>query len=288
MRNEGNAIMPYGNCIDVTIPADIFQEVNNMSDNLENLPNNEENNEDVMKIEIDSITEENENGEVVEILDKEQKKKNSLVKEIFDWVVSIASAIAIVLLLHIFVFVQVTVSGSSMDPTLKDKDRLIAVRFMYEPRYSDIVVVDPYLKEGTVKGKTMFNRVLYIKRVIATGGQTIDLRDGKVYIDGKLLEEDYIADFKDYILTCVVKPCYRILVIGKQFIKFVYRFYRNYKVIAEAVTLVALIFYLCFSCALCELEAVAAHEHHCILSDNEISSVKDGSLVINSHSIGGL
>ena len=194
MRNEGNAIMPYGNCIDVTIPADIFQEVNNMSDNLENLPNNEENNEDVMKIEIDSITEENENGEVVEILDNEPKKKKSLVKEIFDWVVSIASAIAIVLLLHIFVFVQVTVSGSSMDPTLKDKDRLIAVRFMYEPRYSDIVVVDPYLKEGTVKGKTMFNRVLYIKRVIATGGQTIDLRDGKVYIDGKLLEEDYIAD----------------------------------------------------------------------------------------------
>ena len=172
----------------------ILKEVNNMSENLENLPNNEENNEEVMKIEIDSITEENDNGEVIEILDKEPKKKKSAIKEIFDWVVSIASAIAIVLLLHIFVFVQVTVSGSSMDPTLKDKDRLIAVRFMYEPKYADIVVVDPYLSEGTVKGKTMFNRVLYIKRVIATGGQTIDLKDGKVYIDGKLLEEDYIAD----------------------------------------------------------------------------------------------
>ncbi len=165
-----------------------------MNENFENLPNNEEENEEVMKIEIDSVTEETEDGEVVEILDTEPKKKKSAIKEIFDWVVSIASAIAIVLILHIFIFVQVTVSGSSMDPTLKDKDRLIAVRFMYEPEYADIVVVDPYLKEGTVKGKTMFNRVLYIKRVIATGGQTIDLRGGKVYIDGNLLEEDYIAD----------------------------------------------------------------------------------------------
>ena len=165
-----------------------------MNENFENLPNSEEENEEVMKIEIDSVTEETEDGEVIEILDTEPKKKKSAIKEIFDWVVSIASAIAIVLILHIFIFVQVTVSGSSMDPTLKDKDRLIAVRFMYEPEYADIVVVDPYLKEGTVKGKTMFNRVLYIKRVIATGGQTIDLRGGKVYIDGNLLEEDYIAD----------------------------------------------------------------------------------------------
>lgn len=164
-----------------------------MNDNFENNVNNEEN-EEFVKIEIDSVTAEDENGLSVEILDTNEKPKKSVAREIFDWVISIASAIAIVLILHIFVFIQVTVSGSSMDPTLKDKDRLIAVRFMYEPKNSDIVVVEPYLKEGTVKGKTMFGRVLYIKRVIATGGQTIDFIDGKVYIDGERLNEEYLDD----------------------------------------------------------------------------------------------
>lgn len=175
-----------------------------MSENKENYNENEEilndnnkasdDNDEYVKIEIDSVTEEGENGEETELIDKEKKPKKSLVREAFDWVVSIASAILIVALLNMFVFVQVNVSGSSMDPTLKNKDRLIAVRLMYEPEVGDIVVVQPYLTEGTVKGKLMFNRILYIKRVIAVGGQTIDLRKGRVYIDGEVLSEPYLSD----------------------------------------------------------------------------------------------
>ena len=151
------------------------------------------NDNEYVKIEIDSVIGENENGEAEELLDVNYKKK-SVAREVLDWVLSIACAILIVALLNMFVFVQVNVSGSSMDPTLKNNDRLIAVRLMYKPKVGDIVVVQPYLSEGTVKGKLMFGRVLYIKRVIAVGGQTIDMRKGRVYIDGELFEEEYIAD----------------------------------------------------------------------------------------------
>lgn len=151
-------------------------------------------NEEYVKIEVDSVTEENEDGEIIELLDLEEKPKKSILKEILDWVYSIAMALAVVAVLHIFVFVMVNVSGSSMYPTLVDGDRLVASRLYFEPENEDIVVVEPYLSEGTVKGKMMFGRTLYIKRIIATEGQTIDIKNGRVYIDEKELREEYISD----------------------------------------------------------------------------------------------
>ena len=150
--------------------------------------------EEYVKIEVDSVTEETEDGEIIELLDTEEKPKKSVFKEILDWVYSIAVALAVVLVLHIFVFIMVNVSGSSMYPTLVDGDRLVASRLYFEPEREDIVVVQPYLSEGTVKGKLMFGRTLYIKRIIATEGQTIDIKNAKVYIDGIEIDEEYIKD----------------------------------------------------------------------------------------------
>lgn len=152
----------------------------------ENSP--EEIEEEYVQISIDSVfTEDKE--------DKEDKpKKKSALREALDWVMSIAVAVLVVMLLNMFVFIQVVVDGSSMYPTLNNGDRLIATRFLYTPEAEDIVVVEPYLQEGSVKGKLMFGRTLYIKRVVATEGQTIDLKNGKVYIDGELYEEDYIPE----------------------------------------------------------------------------------------------
>ena len=121
-------------------------------------------------------------------------KKRGVLKEVLDWGVSIAVAVVAVVLINMFVFVQVMVEGSSMVPTLQDGDRLFATRFLYEPQAGDIVVVEPYLATGTVKGKLMFGKTLYIKRVVAVGGQTIDIKNDKVYIDGELKEEPYLED----------------------------------------------------------------------------------------------
>ncbi|MBQ4109305.1 MAG: signal peptidase I [Clostridia bacterium] len=152
-----------------------------MSDNLEN------NNSDKTK-------EVNIEQKTVITIEEEKPKKKSIGKEILDWIISIAVAVVAVMLINQFLFVQVMVDGQSMVPTLQDGDRLFAYRFLYEPESQDIVVVEPFLKEGTVDGKLMFGRTLYIKRVIATEGQTVDIKDDKVYVDGELFDEPYIAE----------------------------------------------------------------------------------------------
>lgn len=76
----------------------------------------------------------------------------------------------------------VNVSGESMYPTLNDKDKLVVVKGN-EFKTGDIIVFDSNTGEGRKK--------YFIKRVIATQGQEIDIRDGKVYIDGEELNESY-------------------------------------------------------------------------------------------------
>ncbi len=123
-----------------------------------------------------------------------EPKKKRVLKEALDWIISIAVALLAVILINQFLLIQVEVDGSSMVPTLQHGDRLFAYRLAYEPKQGDIVVLDPNQNDSSVKGKLMFNRILYIKRVIATEGQTVDIRNGKVYVDDQMISEDYIAE----------------------------------------------------------------------------------------------
>lgn len=111
------------------------------------------------------------------------KKKKTFFGEIYDWIETFCFAIALMVVLFIFVFRYVTVDGNSMMNTLQDQDKLIISNFNYTPQTGDIVVI--YI-EGQNKP--------YIKRVIATEGQTvkIDFEKWQVYVDGELLEEDYV------------------------------------------------------------------------------------------------
>ena len=111
------------------------------------------------------------------------KKKKTFFGELYDWIETFCFALAFMVVLFIFVFRYVTVDGQSMMNTLHDQDKLIISNFNYTPQTGDIVVI--YI-EGQNKP--------YIKRVIATEGQTvkIDFEKWEVYVDGKLLEEDYV------------------------------------------------------------------------------------------------
>ncbi|MBO4693356.1 MAG: signal peptidase I [Clostridia bacterium] len=103
----------------------------------------------------------------------------------------IVSAMIAVVILFSFVFRVPTIDGSSMNDTLFDGERVIISDLMYEPEYGDIVVISRnYTNDsGNVERYSM----PIIKRVIATEGQTVDIdfEKGKVYVDGKELNESY-------------------------------------------------------------------------------------------------
>ena len=98
-----------------------------------------------------------------------------------------------------------------MEPTLEIDDRLIIEKISYRfhpPERGDVVVFSPTdaLKE---KYKDAF-----IKRVIGLPGDTVEVKDNKVYVNGKVLTENYIADAPNYDYGPVIVPDGEYLVLG--------------------------------------------------------------------------
>lgn len=145
----------------------------------------------------------------------ENNTAKSIGKEIWEWVYTIVIALAVAFAIKAFIFDIVKVDGSSMFPTLINGDRLVVTKLGYEPKQGDIIILDStYKKRETYyselaqsEGKDelgFFGKLsarnglsddlkkrYYVKRVIATPGQTVDLIDGKVYINGKIYDEEY-------------------------------------------------------------------------------------------------
>lgn len=107
-------------------------------------------------------------------------------RDIYDWMQCIVVAIIVCVLLFSFFVRLVDVVGESMLPTLENGDKIIVSNLFYEPKQGDIIVFrkDEYRPEPLVK------------RVIAVGGQTVDIDFdlGIVYVDGEALDEPYIAE----------------------------------------------------------------------------------------------
>lgn len=139
--------------------------------------------------------------------------KKSLLSSLYDMIEVVAVSLAIVIFVLTFVGRLTSVDGDSMYPTLEDTERLWVMSLGYKPENGDIVVVQE--KDGEL------NYPL-VKRIIAVGGQTItfDFDAWKVYVDGELLDEDYInyedwRDMKSYgCEETVVVPDGYIFVMG--------------------------------------------------------------------------
>lgn len=116
---------------------------------------------------------------------EEAEEELTLKQEIFEWVKAIGVSFAVVFLIFGVLIHVVTVDGVSMEPTLHNNDRLVISNLFYTPKQGDIVV----LSKDSGLGKAL------IKRIIATGGQKLDIgEDGTVYVNGLPLDEPYIKE----------------------------------------------------------------------------------------------
>ncbi|MGG4554949.1 signal peptidase I [Paenibacillus humicus] len=113
--------------------------------------------------------------------------QNKWVRELWDLGKTAAIAFIIMLLLNMFVFNLSMVKGESMQPTLEEQERLFVDKIVYyfsSPRSGDIVVLkDP----STGPDKKHY----LVKRVIAAPGETVEIRDHVLYVNGQALNEPY-------------------------------------------------------------------------------------------------
>lgn len=115
---------------------------------------------------------------------KEKRTKSSPLRVVIEVIVIIVVAVGLATLVTNYVVQPYEIPSGSMEDTIQVGDRIFSEKISYfngDPEQGDIV---------TFGDVTNPKRVL-IKRVIATGGQTVDLRDGKVYVDGVALDEPY-------------------------------------------------------------------------------------------------
>ena len=120
---------------------------------------------------------------------QEQERKTVRGRDLFEWIQSLVGSVLVVVAIFTFGIRMLGVDGHSMLNTLQHGDRLMVVNpiFYHDYKYGDIVILR---KTG------VFDNEPIVKRVIATGGQTVDIdfSEGVVYVDGEALEEDYIRE----------------------------------------------------------------------------------------------
>ncbi|MBN1288017.1 MAG: signal peptidase I [Actinobacteria bacterium] len=126
----------------------------------------------------------------------------------------IIAAIIFAVFLQSFVVKTFVITSTSMSPTLKEGDRVMVDKMTYlfrKPRRGDIILFRyppdtprakstsnvfywPFERMGEVLWLTHKDTTPYVKRVVATAGETVELKKGKLYIEGEEIEEDYVSD----------------------------------------------------------------------------------------------
>ncbi|MBI3668241.1 MAG: signal peptidase I [Acidobacteria bacterium] len=115
----------------------------------------------------------------------------SLRRELRAWARDLLLAVGLAVVIIIFLYQPVKVEGTSMTPLLSDQERIFINKFVYrfEPIERGDVVVFWYPLDRSKS---------FIKRVVGLPGETVEIRAGRVYVDGQRLPEPYVpSQFAD-------------------------------------------------------------------------------------------
>lgn len=119
-----------------------------------------------------------------------REKKYHLHEIIIKWIVDIAMVVCLSFLLATYMLGKTTVVGHSMEPTLYNDDNVLIDKVSYcfkEPQRYDVIIFEPNIANVSK---------YYVKRIIGLPGETVQIIDGVVYIDGEPLKDDIIYSFK--------------------------------------------------------------------------------------------
>jgi signal peptidase I len=133
---------------------------------------------------------------------------HSLRNEIRVWTRDLLIAIGLALVIIVFLYQPVKVEGTSMAPLLSDQERIFINKFVYrfEPIQRGDVVVFWYPLDHSKS---------FIKRVVGLPGEAVEIRQGAVYVDGKIVPEPYVPpqyeDLSDFGPVRVPKDNYFVM-----------------------------------------------------------------------------
>lgn len=115
----------------------------------------------------------------------EREPQSSLRRELRTWARDVAFALALALVIIVFLYQPVKVEGTSMAPLLSDEERIFINKYVYrfEPIHRGDVIVFWYPLDRTKS---------FIKRVVGLPGETLEIRDGELYVNGKQIHEAYV------------------------------------------------------------------------------------------------
>lgn len=125
-------------------------------------------------------------------------------------ITTVLLALVLALALRAYVVEARFIPSGSMLPTIQEGDRVLVNKVVYhlrEPKRGEIIVFQaPVMMPDSADD--------FIKRVIGLPGDTIEIKEGKVFVNGSPLEEDYIAEKPDYAFGPVKVPEDALFVMG--------------------------------------------------------------------------
>ncbi|KRG16158.1 signal peptidase I [Lederbergia galactosidilytica] len=114
---------------------------------------------------------------------KDKQNKN-------EWLKTLAFVVVITVAIRTFLFTPVSVDGASMEPTLHNREKIIVsktINWIGEIHRGDIVII-----------KDSEEKVNYVKRVIGLPGETIEMENDHLRINGKEIDETYLTEAKKF------------------------------------------------------------------------------------------
>ena len=140
---------------------------------------------------------------------KKEQKKKTLAREILEWVLTVVAAVLIALPIRAFAFELVRVDGISMDTTLADGEIMFVSKYDYASTRLSFPWQNEKAKENAARITTggdpkRFDVVIcrypgrgdtnFVKRVVGLPGDTVELKEGYLYINNEKIDEPYIQD----------------------------------------------------------------------------------------------